>query len=37
LDAYRGLIMATLLAGAISHSLKGHPIWHWLYVQNEHV
>ena len=37
LDAYRGLIMLTLLAGSIFHSLKGHPIWHWLYIQNEHV
>jgi predicted acyltransferase len=36
LDAYRGLIMLTLLAGAIFHSLKGHPIWNWLYVQNDH-
>ena len=37
LDAYRGLIMLTLLAGSIFHSLKGHPVWNWLYVQNEHV
>ncbi|MCI0747450.1 MAG: DUF5009 domain-containing protein [Verrucomicrobia subdivision 3 bacterium] len=37
LDAYRGLIMLTLLAGSIFQSLKGHPVWHWLYVQNEHV
>jgi heparan-alpha-glucosaminide N-acetyltransferase len=37
LDAYRGLIMLTLLFGAIFHSLKGVPGWHWLYVQNEHV
>jgi len=37
LDAYRGLIMLTLLAGGIFHSLKGHPIWNWLYLQNEHV
>src|SRR5881397_2293723 len=37
LDAYRGLIMLTLLAGSIFHSLKGHPIWNWLYLQNEHV
>lgn len=37
LDAYRGLIMFTLLCGGIFHSLKGHPIWNWLYVQNEHV
>src|SRR2546423_6370262 len=37
LDAYRGLIMLTLLAGSIFHSLKGHPIWNWLYLQNDHV
>ena len=37
LDAYRGLIMLTLLAGSIFHSLKGHPIWNWLYIQNDHV
>lgn len=37
LDAYRGLIMFTLLCGGIFHSLKGHPTWHWLYLQNEHV
>jgi heparan-alpha-glucosaminide N-acetyltransferase len=37
LDAYRGLIMLTLLFGAIFHSLKNVPGWHWLYVQNEHV
>ncbi len=37
LDAYRGLIMFTLLCGGIFHSLKGHPIWNWLFVQNEHV
>src|SRR5262249_12319089 len=37
LDAYRGLIMLTLIAGGIFHSLRGHPVWHWLYVQNEHV
>lgn len=37
LDAYRGFIMLTLLAGGLFHSLKGHPVWHWLYVQNEHV
>jgi len=37
LDAYRGLIMLTLLFGAIFHSLKDVPGWHWLYVQNEHV
>src|SRR5437867_12725588 len=37
LDAYRGLIMLTLLAGSIFHSLKGHPVWNWLYVQNEYV
>ena len=37
LDAYRGLIMLTLLAGGIFHSLKGHPTWNGLFVQNEHV
>jgi heparan-alpha-glucosaminide N-acetyltransferase len=37
LDAYRGLIMATLLCGAIFGSLKGHPTWNWVYLQNEHV
>ncbi|HAB15415.1 MAG TPA: hypothetical protein DCE44_03085 [Verrucomicrobiales bacterium] len=37
LDAYRGLIMLTLLAGGIFHSLKGVPGWNWLYLQNEHV
>jgi len=37
LDAYRGLIMFTLLCGGIFHSLKGHPLWNWLAVQNEHV
>jgi len=37
LDAYRGLIMFTLLCGAIFASLKGHPWLHWLYLQNEHV
>ncbi|HVK11908.1 MAG TPA: DUF5009 domain-containing protein, partial [Gemmataceae bacterium] len=37
LDAYRGLIMLTLLAGGVFHSLKGRPGWDWLAVQNEHV
>ena len=37
LDAYRGLIMLTLLAGSVFGSLKGHPVWNWLYLQNEHV
>src|SRR5262245_79039 len=37
LDAYRGLIMLTLLAGGIFHSLKGVPGWNWLFLQNEHV
>ena len=37
LDAYRGLVMFTLLLGGVFHSLKDHPTWHWLYVQNEHV
>src|SRR5581483_10881700 len=35
LDAYRGLIMRTLLAGGVFHSLNGHPPLHWLYEQNE--
>ena len=37
LDAYRGLIMLTLLFGAIFKPLKDMPGWHWLYVQNDHV
>jgi predicted acyltransferase len=37
LDACRGLIMFTLLCGGLFHSLKGHPTWHWLFLQNEHV
>ncbi len=37
LDAYRGLIMLTLLCGGIFHSLAGHPTWGWLATQNEHV
>jgi heparan-alpha-glucosaminide N-acetyltransferase len=37
LDAYRGLIMSTLLCGAIFASLRGDSAWNWLYVQNEHV
>jgi heparan-alpha-glucosaminide N-acetyltransferase len=37
LDAYRGLIMSTLLCGAIFGSLKENSTWNWLYVQNEHV
>jgi heparan-alpha-glucosaminide N-acetyltransferase len=37
LDAYRGLIMFTLLCGAIFRSLQGHPVWDWLYRHNEHV
>ncbi len=37
LDAYRGLVMCTLLLGGVFHSLKDHPTWHWLFVQNEHV
>ena len=37
LDAFRGLIMLTLLCGGIFHTLAGHPVWHWLAVQNEHV
>jgi heparan-alpha-glucosaminide N-acetyltransferase len=37
LDAFRGLIMFSLLCGGIFHSLKGHPFWNWLFLQNEHV
>lgn len=37
LDAYRGLIMSTLLLGGVFHSLKDVDGWDWLYVQNEHV
>src|SRR5438874_7465150 len=37
LDAYRGLIMLTLLAGSIFRSLKGHALFNWLAVQNNHV
>lgn len=37
LDAYRGLIMFTLLCGGIFHSLKDHPVWNWLFLQNAHV
>jgi heparan-alpha-glucosaminide N-acetyltransferase len=37
LDAYRGLVMLTLLFGSVFHPLKDHPVWHWLYLQNEHV
>jgi heparan-alpha-glucosaminide N-acetyltransferase len=37
LDAYRGLIMLTLLCGGIFHSLTGHPTWGWLAHHNEHV
>lgn len=37
LDAYRGLIMLTLLCGGIFHSLAGHPLWGWLARHNEHV
>ncbi len=37
LDAYRGLIMLTLLAGSVFQSLKGDPVWGWLATQNEHV
>jgi len=29
--------MLTLLCGALFHTLKGHPLWNWLYLQNEHV
>ncbi len=37
LDAYRGLIMFTLLCGGIFQSLKGVPGWDWRAQQNEHV
>lgn len=37
LDAYRGVVMLSLLFGSVFGSLKNHPDWHWLYVQNEHV
>lgn len=37
LDAFRGLIMLTLLFGGVFQSLKNHPRWNWLYEQNEHV
>jgi len=37
LDAFRGLIMFTLLCGGIFQSLAGHPTWDWLARQNEHV
>jgi predicted acyltransferase len=37
LDAYRGLIMLTLLCGGIFHSLAGYPGWDWLARHNEHV
>ena len=37
LDAYRGLIMLTLLCGGIFQSLAGHPWLGWLAHQNEHV
>jgi predicted acyltransferase len=37
LDAYRGLIMFTLLCGGIFQSLKDTPGWTWLAHQNEHV
>ncbi len=36
LDAYRGLIMLTLLCGGLFRPLKDRPGWHWLSVQNEH-
>lgn len=37
LDAYRGLIMLTLLCGGIFQSLAGHPWLGWLARHNEHV
>lgn len=37
LDAFRGLVMLTLLCGGMFHSLEGVDGWDWLAVQNEHV
>ena len=37
LDAFRGLIMFTLLCGGIFQSLADHPVWGWLAHHNEHV
>lgn len=37
LDAFRGLIMFTLLCGGIFQPLKDIPFWHPFAVQNEHV
>ncbi len=37
LDAYRGVVMAALLFGGVFASLRWHPDWYWLYVQNDHV
>ncbi len=37
LDAFRGLIMLTLLFGGVFQPLKNLPGWQWLAVQNDHV
>ena len=37
LDAFRGLIMLTLLFGGVFQPLRDVPGWHWLAVQNDHV
>jgi heparan-alpha-glucosaminide N-acetyltransferase len=37
LDAYRGLIMLTLLCGGLFRPLAGDPTWGWLARHNEHV
>ena len=37
LDAYRGLIMFTLLFGGVFQSLKNTPGWEWLALHNDHV
>jgi heparan-alpha-glucosaminide N-acetyltransferase len=37
LDAYRGLIMLTLLFGGVFQSLRNTPGWEWLALHNDHV
>lgn len=37
LDAYRGLIMLTLLFGGVFQSLRSSPGWEWLAWNNDHV
>jgi hypothetical protein len=37
LDAYRGFIMLSLLAGGIFSTLKGHPTLNWLAYQTDHL